>query len=329
MDTNSKYPIVYGAYAKDEDVVLNSSSGGMFTLIANWFFRKYNNNCMVAGVVWDDDFKGAHYVLSDNLEDIKRMRGSKYIQSRKGNIFKEIEEQLIIGKYILFIGCPCEVAGLKKYLNGEYNNLFTVDFMCKGSLSPNVMKQYVDKIEKKYKSTVKEVNMRYKWENMDVWIPQYIKIDFDNEKKMIKEFYNTELGHAFRIMQRPSCYNCRFSENNKLSDVTMGDFHGVKKQMKFYNPKGTSTIFVNNEKGKMIFDGICNDTIYDVADIAYIYEHNKGFKDSQRDNFGEMVISKGLNIAIKECLTPKDKIKLILPTKLVRYISSIKRRKII
>lgn len=328
MNTNHRYPIVYGAYAKDEHIILNSSSGGMFTLIVNWFLQEYNNNCMVAGVIWDDDFKGAHYVLSNKLDVIKKMRGSKYIQSKKNDIFTTIEKKLKSGKYILFIGCPCEVAALKKYLNKEYNELFTVDFMCKGALSPKVMEQYVDDIEKKYKLTIKDINMRYKWEKMDTWIPQFIKIDLDNGKSIIKEFYNTELGHAFRIMQRPACYDCKFMENNKVADITIGDFHGVKKQMKFYNPKGTSTLFINDEKGEVIFNCISNNMIYDIADAAYIYENNKGFKDLQRDKFGKIIASKGLHMAIKECLTVKDRIKLILPTKFVRYISSLKRGKI-
>lgn len=328
MKSEIKFPKAYGAYAKNNEIVLSSSSGGVFTLVVEWFIEKYNNNFMVAGAVWDDDFKGVHHILTSDLDEINKMKISKYVQSKKMDVFKEIEVALKKGKYVLFSGCPCEVAGLKLYLGVEYSGLYTIDFICKGSLTPLAMEQYIESIEVKKKSKVTAVNMRYKWPKLDTWIPQFIRIDFANGDNIIKEFYNTEIGHAFRIMQRPSCYKCRFTCGKKISDFTVGDFHGVSKKMLFYNKLGTSALFVNDIKGREIFDGISSMLEYGEADIDYIYNNNKGFKDTQREVFTNILANQGLDFAIKECLSKKEKLKCMLPTKIARIIYSIKRRKL-
>lgn len=326
MSLTNIYPKAYGAYSKDEKNILNSSSGGIFFEIVKWFESNYPNDFFICGAVWDDDFKGVHHVLSSLSKDIDRMRISKYVQSKKGTIFAEIKTKLENGKFILFTGCPCEVAGLKSYLGKEFDNLFTVDFMCKGSLSPSVMKEYIELVERRNKSKVAGINMRYKWKKLDIWIPQFIRLDFESGKYIVKEFYNTEIGHAFRIMQRPACYSCPFTEKNKVSDFTMGDFHGAKETMAFFNPRGISTIFVNNKRGEEILSGISDAIVFQEADINYIYDHNKGFKDITREEFGLEFEKNGLVSALNKSLCRKDKIKMNLPTKFVRLITSFKRR---
>jgi len=317
----------YGAYALNQELIYHSSSGAVFPIIVNWFMEKYPKDFYIAGVIWKDDFRGTRHVLSNQLDIIEKMKISKYIQSDKEDIFLQIKRKLDDNKHVLFTGCPCEVAGLKSFLGREYENLVTLDFICKGTLSPMVMEMYLSKLEHKYHSQVKDINLRYKWEKMDVWIPQFMRIEFKNGKILLKEFYHTELGHAFRIMQRMSCYQCKFLRENKVSELTMGDFHGANKSAKYYNPKGTSAILLNNQKGKQLFEEIRRYMVTEEVPPEEIFLHNSGFKVPERDKFGKDIAVNGLNRAIKRNISFKEKLKMKLPFFLLRKLSIIKNER--
>ena len=129
----------YAAYNKDEDLRLKSSSGGVFIEIAKYVLL---NDGVVFGAVFDNDWN-VHHVSATSMEEVYPMMGSKYVQSRIENSFKEAKEALLGGKTVLFSGSPCQIAGLHKFLVKEYDNLLTMDFVCHGVPSPGMWKEYL------------------------------------------------------------------------------------------------------------------------------------------------------------------------------------------
>lgn len=232
-------------------------------------------------------------------------------------------------KHILFTGLPCEISALRHYLNKEYENLLTIDIMCKGPATPLALKQYIEYIEKKKKSKVTNVNMRYKWETLDNWIPQYIRIDFNGKKPFIKEFYNTALGHSFRIMQRKSCSGCKYTELSHMSDITMGDFHGADKNAKYFNRLGTSALIINTQKGLDFFDKVSKSSlIYEDVSVDDIYKYNlRHYVNPVREKFAKSLVDEGINRAVISNISLKDKIKLFAPGDIFRKISRIIKKR--
>lgn len=315
----------YGASSKNRETILQSSSGGIFSELVRIFHENHPNGTL-AGAIYEDDFKSVKHVLTDDAAVIEKMRGSKYVQSKKGSIYTQIKEELESGGSVFFTGTPCEAAALKQYLGKEYENLFVVDFICKGGASPKTLKDYITHIEKKKKADAIGVNMRYKWEKLDIWIPQFIRIDFSNGKKLIKEFYNTELGHAFKILQRSACYSCKYRETGYQSDITIGDYHGVSKEAKCYNRLGTSVILINTPKGNAIFNQMKEQLIIEPLTFEQTFGNNRNTKHPQREPLALKLQSSNTIDAVHDVLSKKDKLKMVLPVKMIRTATRIWRK---
>lgn len=328
---NNEFKLFAGS-AIQEKTVLHGSSGGIFELIAKIFLEKSKDNYLY-GVVWDDDFRSVKHIGINSISHLEALKTSKYIQSDKNHIFAEIKEKLNSNSGVMFVGTPCEVAGLKKFLsNVNCEKLITIDFICKGPTSPLFMKKYIEEIEAKQSAKVTYVNMRYKWEKLDCWIPQFILIKFDNSKSILKEFYNTEIGHAFRILQRPSCYKCKYTGTNKLSDITLGDYHGVKTTDVFYNNLGTSIVMANSKRGYEIVECLIGDKLVDFYEqnIATVCEVNPNFAkggmiNCKRQQLAKDIQTKSLKKSIGNVISIKDKIKMLIPWKIQRKIIMAKK----
>jgi coenzyme F420-reducing hydrogenase beta subunit len=319
---------IYAGYAQNEQTVLSSSSGGFFEVLAKNFLQRKGS--FVTAVVWADDFRSVYHICG-GINDLERMKRSKYIQSRKGNIHSIIKEKLENESEILFVGCPCEVAGLKHYLKKEYKRLYCVDLICQGPTCAKVMKQYADHMEQKYHTSIKDVNLRYV--GGEVWIPQWIRIQFEDGSQYLKKFYETSLGTAFHLMQRPSCYQCKFCSENWVSDLTLGDFHGPDKARNYYNPKGTSVIFVNTEKGIALMDNVPREKMI-LEQVTYdeVSKSNprilgswKQFPGSEK--FWTDYLKYGIFAATRRYFPLYKKIEFALPIKLRRALSKLRKKK--
>lgn len=181
------------------------------------------------------------------------MKGSKYIQSSKNQVYINVKKDLQNSRKTLFIGLPCEVGALKNFIKNHQEFLFTCELVCHGPTSRKVAWEYVNGLEKKYRSSVKSLNLRYK--NGDWKIP-YIKIEFANGKVFMDQFYHTEYGYAFYFMGMESCYNCRYKGDKSVADITIGDFWGLSKYDKDYNELGVSMGIVHTEKGKGLLQNL-------------------------------------------------------------------------
>lgn len=182
---NWKQPKVYSVQHKSETVRAASRSGGIFTAVSDWVLDK---NGVVYGCVLDEAFCADH-IRAENAEDRNRMRGSKYIQSKLGDTYKNVRKDLMDGRLVLFTGTSCQVAGLKKYLRSEYANLLCVDIVCHGVPSPKVWKEYICWQEKKNKSKVMKVDFRNKRDFG--WRSHKETLTFSNEKSNSSSVFAT------------------------------------------------------------------------------------------------------------------------------------------
>lgn len=308
----------YGGYALDNDLVLKSSSGGIYSCIVDWFKCKFPDG-MFIGVVWTDDYKATEFIITSDMNELNRIRVSKYIQARKNHIYQKVKSALDASTTVLFTGCPCEVAALKSYLKNDYDNLYTVDMVCKGSTSEKVMREYIDMISKG--NRILDLNLRAVGKRP--WIPQWIKIVFVGGRELLMPFYSTPLGKAFHLLQRDACYSCKFCGKNRFSDLTLGDFHGADPNRKYYNPDGTSEIIINTIRGRMIVNGIAAMCVLEPVEYDEIAAHNPRVehswdKDPKRDRFAHTLAECGLTAAYREYVPLKSRIKITILTLLYK-----------
>ena len=241
---------VYAAWALDDEIRQSSSSGGLYSVFANYCF-----SCggVANGVHLSKDNFFVHG-LFDTPEAIKPCRGSKYVQSQPGNIYKEVKQALGNGKMVLFTGTPCQVNALYKFLGRDYENLYTCDFVCHGVPSPQYFKSCLNRITGG-SNDVENVTFR----NLAGWGKFAIKAT-DKEKcfdesiikySYIKTFLN---GANYRY----ACYSCAFARGERVSDITLGDFWGLGKYKPFLRDasKGASLMIVNTDKGQRLLDQV-------------------------------------------------------------------------
>lgn len=320
----------YAGYIKNEKILKNSASGGMFSLIVEAFQNISNRDGYICGVVWNEDYTKTVHVLSSEQAVIDKMKSSKYIQSLKGNIYSQIKALLEEGAFVLFSGTPCEAAGLKLYLNKKYEKLYIVDVVCQGPTSPSAMNQFMKSITRNGKKRVKSLNMRYV--KITPWIPQWIKVEFYNKRTYCKLFYETTIGRAMHIMQRRACYNCSFNGSNRCSDLTIGDFHGADSNADYYNSYGTSILIVNTEKGKELFKLIDKSKCvlfpvdYNLISIPNPRILQAGSPHKFRNQFGKIFIVKGLDEAAKASWSIRQKIRMKIPYFIRLMVRRMKKR---
>lgn len=274
---NSEKPKVIAAYTKDNFIRLDSTSGGAFSEIAK---KVYKRNGYVCGAIYNKEW-GVEHLISNDIKDLENLRSSKYLQSDINDIFSQIKKLLENGKEILICGSPCQIAGLTNFLQKDYPNLYTLDFICRGMNSPKIFKGYVKYLEDKYKSKAKRIKFKHKihgWHNFST------KIDFENGKSYIGGRYEDSYMRGylkFNAFMRPSCYKCKFKGLPRRADITLADFWGIERiNPKMDQNKGTSMIYINSEKGQRIFDEIKENIIYEEIPSEEAFKENISMKES-------------------------------------------------
>ena len=246
---NWKQPKVYAVKHKDEMTRAASRSGGIFTALSD---QVLSNGGVVYGCVLTEEFDAVH-IRTDNAEDRNRMRGSKYIQSKLGDTFKSVKTDLDAKKSVLFSGTSCQVAGLKKYIGKEYDNLFCVDIVCHGVPSKKIWEAYLRWQEQKMHSKVASVDFRNKKDFG--WHDHVETLCFENGKSTSSRVFK-ELFYGHTVL-RPSCYECPYKSVMHPGDITIADYWGIEKAApEFDDNKGVSLVLVNNEAGEKIFEKV-------------------------------------------------------------------------
>lgn len=253
---NEAEPLVYAAINNDESIRMQSSSGGIFTLLAEYVIDRGG---VVFGACFDRDWNVVHD-YTETKEGLAKFRGSKYVQSNLGNSFSQVKTFLNSGREVLFSGTPCQVAGLKSYLRKPYSNLLAVDLVCHGVPSPEVWRKYLQETVcreygiKKNKSAVNQcdyisdISFRSKDKG---WKKYNIKIIFRNGKFEMMPYFENPYMNVFLsdLSLRPSCYACPAKLYNLQSDITLADFWGVNKIVPYIDDdKGCGLLLVHNKE---------------------------------------------------------------------------------
>lgn len=238
---------VYAAKNANEEVRLKSSSGGIFSLLAEAVIAEEG---VVFGAKFDENWNVVHS-WTDTKEGIAAFRGSKYVQSIVGNTYVEVREFLKQGRKVLFSGTPCQIAGLKKFLRKEYDNLLTVDVVCHGVPSPLVWQEYLKEISKG--KEILKIDFRDKkigWKNYRVVVK--------GNDDIVDQPFNENIfmkGFLKNLYLRPSCYACTARSGKSGSDISIADFWGVQNYYpEFDDDKGIGLVLVNTELGSISFN---------------------------------------------------------------------------
>lgn len=250
-DVNDKIPDTYAAINEDWNIRRESSSGGIFHLLADHILQQGG---IIFGAGFNETWEVVHQA-AQNKEELSKLRVSKYVQSRIEDTYYKIKQVLELGRQVLFVGTPCQCIALKRYLNKEYLNLFVVDFVCHGVPSPAVWRQYrVWRTGSKEITHISFRNKNLSWERYLLWF------SFKNHNKYLAEDLNHDLylkGFLQNLYLRPSCHQCKFCCKSRPTDLTLADFWGVQEVLpEMYDGKGTSLVFVHSDKGRQIFESL-------------------------------------------------------------------------
>lgn len=257
----------YACINKDETVRINSSSGGVFSVMAE---KVLSENGIVYGVRMSEDCYSAEFDRVDSADKLYVLRGSKYLQAHIGLTYLRVKEDLDNNKLVLFTGTICQVNALKKFLGREYENLICVDVVCHGVPSPKLWRSYLKSIEKK-RDKIHTVNFRSK---RNGWADYGLLLNQSYSNKGTNPYLQMFLKD---YCLRPSCYNCRAKEDKK-SDASIADFWGIESICKdLSDDKGTSLVIVRTEKGQSFFDRIKDQLL----------THEVSYEDAKRKNPAE------------------------------------------
>jgi len=297
---NFKYCLVYAGWSRDEEIRLSSTSGGVFSEIAEHIVRLGG---YVAGARYGDNHRIEH-CLVDSSAGLVRIRQSKYAQSDIGLIYGDIKSLLDCGKSVLFCGTPCQNAGLFRFLGKDYERLVLCDFICRGVNSPTVYESYLRMLEGWYGSKIDFVKFKdktYGWNNFSTLVR------FTNGRRYLEDRYSDPymIGYLrHNVYLRPSCYDCKFKMVPHLADITLGDFWGIAKTRPHLDEdKGTSVIMINSDKGRKVFEGIKPGIRWEACTLREVSDGNPCLAKSvarseRRDEFFAELRNRGFEAAM-------------------------------
>lgn len=307
----------YAAINNDDNARRDSSSGGIFTVLAQFVIK---NKGVIFGAAYDRDFTVKHILIEDEKE-LFLLRGSKYVQSDMHEVFESVKSILETGRFVLFTGTACQVEALETFLDKEYNNLLTVDVLCHGVPSPYIWRKYVLFQEECAGARLKSVNFRDKRFG---WNLYSIKMVFENGKIYSKVGAKDIYIQMFlkNLTLRPSCYSCKYRTLKRSSDLTIGDLWGAySKVPKMDDDKGLSLVLINSNKGKTNIENIKDMISYKKLNprefLPDSYENQKIISIPKlRRHFFEDASSKSItdlyDIYIKAAVSKPQKLKVEL-----------------
>jgi len=302
-DISATNPIeTYACWNLDEEKRKTSSSGGIAYTFYEYFVK---NNGVVYGCYYDKSLQ-LKFSKATTLEELQKFKTSKYSQSYVGEIYKEIFSFLIKNINVLFIGTPCQVAGLKSYLRKDYNNLITIDLICHGVPSQKFIDEYI-----------RSLNLDVFPDNLSFrGIYNYYFTLYKNSKIIYSKKSNEDAYYyAFlkKLFLRDSCYKCKYANIKRISDITIGDFWGLGKEIafEFDTSDGVSVALINTKKGKQLFNNIKNEIFFEKRTLDEAVKGNEqlchpSIKNENYNKFKQLYKKYGFEYAIKECLKIKE-----------------------
>jgi coenzyme F420-reducing hydrogenase beta subunit len=269
-------PETYACWINDEKIRRQSSSGGLFTAIA---MSVLEDGGIVFGAAFDENMH-LHHIGAEDIDGLEKLRRSKYVQSEIDDSYKSVKDFLKQEKRVLFVGAPCQVAGLNAYLGKDYDNLITIEFICHGVPSPRVFSEYIKYIEEIYTCRIEDINFRDKrkgWSN-----GVFVMAKFDNGKEVMLSGRRNGYFYGFLVnyFLRTSCYDCSFRTMPRQGDFTIADFWGIESKYPNEAHKGISCLIVNSSKGKRNIDYWKSKVNLFVESFSIVREKNKNLLSS-------------------------------------------------
>lgn len=272
---------VYAVQNLDKETLKKSSSGAVFSVIAQ---KVLQADGVVYGAAFDEEMILSHIRISD-VNDLSKLRGSKYLQSNTGNTFEQTKQDLKQGKQVYYTGTPCQIAGLRLFLRKDYDNLITSDLICHGTPSQKIFSTVLSQIEKEKQAKIVQYSFRDK--AINGWSCSSSSSSIKKEEKTKYLPYNLNMqayfnaftaGHLFQRV----CYECPFSKAERVGDITLADYWGIR----LYHPEfpnineGVSLVLLNNEKA-ISFWNTCTDNVFQIeSDIKKAQERNTNLREA-------------------------------------------------
>ena len=288
-DLYSPVNYAYGVICDDE-IREKSSSGGVFGAIGKWAIQ---NGGSVFGAAYTDDFRNIHHIEAKSEEELLKLCKSKYFQCSTETIYPEVKKALKSEKPVVFSGCPCQVAALRKYLKKDYDNLVTIDILCHGVVSPKAYQLFLDEMFGDVSSPISRVDFRPKEKG---WSCNII-VEAEDGTKRISSYHQSYFNaFLWGYSQRKACFNCKYAKSERISDITIGDFWGINDiDTTMNDEKGTSLVLCNTPKGETAINNIkpyiSKIKKYDYSDVIKVAEKvnwaliKPGIEPEKRDVF--------------------------------------------
>ena len=269
-------PQAFAAWHLDTKIRGQSSSGGVFTALAQQILA---DGGVVFGAAFTPDFKSVQHIGVENEKELEKLRGSKYVLSSTSEALPQVKKLLASGRKVLFVGAPCQVAGLKNIIrsNKERALLFTCDFVCHGVPSSTMFEKYITAQEARFGGKTTSYNFRHPrsgWSMIDV------HQEFDNGKVYHIWNWGDAYMYAFykNLTLQPACYDCKFQSFPRGADITLADFWGIQKKYPDYDDnKGTSLVLINSEAGRGLFSAAGSRFFHAECDFDFAVHHNAAF----------------------------------------------------
>lgn len=283
---STKAPRILAAYAQDDEIRLQSSSGGIFTVLAE---KILDDGGVVVGVAQLSSTRFGHIIV-DNKADLAKLRGSKYVQADVGFIYRDVRALLKNGRKVLFSGSPCQVAGLYSVLGGKgFDNLWTVDVVCHGTPSVKVFEKYIRELEFNTSAFVLSSNFRDKhegWRNYS--LKSQLKSDFGKEIIYSRNLNEDSFLQIFlrNICLNKSCADCHYGKLPRIADITLGDYWNIADiHPKMDDNKGTSVVLLNTNHGEKLFSFVSKQINCCESSLENAVAGNPCIVCSSRENF--------------------------------------------
>lgn len=305
-EKNDDFKVCGVTYALDEETRHQGSSGGMFGIFAKEFIRQGG---VVLGAAFDSDLK-LKTISAQTYDELEPLYKSKYLLCDTNSSFAEIKRFLEDGRKVLYTSSPCQIAALKLYLNREYENLLTIEFICHGVGSQQMFDNAVEYYEKKNKLKIKRFEFRYKKRTTSrCFLIEYEKNGKIKVKSDYYFFFPYYYGYHRYLIQREICDNCIYASKGRVGDISIGDFHEIAQyNSQISREKGCSMFMVNTPKGYGWFKKINNQMFFQEIDKEIIYKNNRfsdeKIKSPKSKEFFDFMDDNGFEATCKKYFRP-------------------------
>ena len=325
--------VAFAACHKDKGIARKSSSGGVFSALAEHFIE---NGGAVCGCVYDENLNAIH-ICTEKEDELLKIRKSKYLQSDVGLVYRDVKKRLAQGQEVLFTGTPCQVAALYAVVGRDFDNLTTMDLICHGVPSQLLFNQFIKYLEKRYNAEIVSFDFRskkYGW-------PRFTLEFTDKNGRTVnigktQEFFMPAFTGGNLI--RESCLSCKYACANRIGDITIGDLWGYEKHnLKLDTTRGTSVFTINTSNGEKWLSVL--ESKLNTQEIDYKLAANKNHclhaptqKGEKRELYMEAIKNGTLeNMAQryrngKRKAILREKLKLLVPASIFNFIRTRKMR---